>query len=71
MKIFIVLYTLLNVFLFDIYGQKLENIKVSEIQKKYVFIDTIKTYERVAEKGYKSVEMLKKKWEIVIIRTHN
>ena len=28
--------------------------------KKYVFIDTIKTYERVAEKGYKSIDMFKK-----------
>lgn len=51
---------MLNVFMFNMYGQKSKIVKSNLVQKKYVFIDTIKTYERVAEKGYKSIDMFKK-----------
>lgn len=51
---------MLNVLIFNVYGQKSRIIKEDVIHKKYVFIDTIKTYERVAEKGYKSIDMFKK-----------
>lgn len=60
MKSYVLLCLVLNVFLFNIYSQKSKIVKVNDIQKKYVYIDTIKTYERVAEKGYRSIEMFKK-----------
>lgn len=60
MKSYTLLCLVLNVFLFNIYSQKSKIVKVNDIQKKYVYVDTIKTYERVAEKGYRSVEMFKK-----------
>ncbi|MCF8322905.1 MAG: flagellar motor protein MotB [Flavobacterium sp.] len=60
MKIYILLCFMLNVFMFNMYGQKSKIVKANLVQKKYVFIDTIKTYERVAEKGYKSIDMFKK-----------
>lgn len=60
MKLYILLCFMLNVLIFNVYGQKSRIIKEDVIHKKYVFIDTIKTYERVAEKGYKSIDMFKK-----------
>ncbi len=56
----ILLCVVLNVLMFSTYGQKLKIAKSIEKEKKYVYIDTIKTYERVAEKGYKSIDMFKK-----------
>jgi len=47
-------------FSFNCFAQKT---KVSQADKKYdnyAYIDAIKTYERVAEKGYKSVDMFEK-----------
>ncbi|PRZ19374.1 OmpA family protein [Flavobacterium granuli] len=52
--------TIVNVFSFHCLAQKA---RVSTAEKKYdnyAYIDAIKTYERVAEKGYKSVDMFKK-----------
>ena len=60
MRNYILLCLVLNFLIFSAYGQKLKNIKSIEKEKKYVYIDTIKTYERVAEKGYKSIDMFKK-----------
>lgn len=60
MKPYILLCFMLNIFMFNMYGQKSKIVKANLVQKKYVFIDTIKTYERVAEKGYKSIDMFKK-----------
>ncbi|WP_428231506.1 OmpA family protein [Flavobacterium sp.] len=61
MKNYILLYlTLITVFSFDSYAQES---KVAAGDKKYAdyaYIDAIKTYERVAEKGYKSEDMFKK-----------
>lgn len=50
----------MNLLLFSAYGQNKKIIKVDEKQKKYVYVDVIKTYERVAEKGYKSIDMFQK-----------
>ncbi|KLT68139.1 flagellar motor protein MotB, partial [Flavobacterium sp. ABG] len=52
--------TIIIVFSFDSYSQQS---KVNSADKKYdhyAYIDAIKTYERVAEKGYKSEDMFKK-----------
>jgi tetratricopeptide (TPR) repeat protein len=52
--------TILCLFSFNNYAQKA---KVSSEDKKsdnYAYIDAVKTYERVSDKGYKSVDMLKK-----------
>ena len=54
------LITLISVFSINSYAQKA---KVSIAEKKYsnyAYIDAIKTYERVGEKGYKSVDMFQK-----------
>ncbi|MFM9825945.1 hypothetical protein [Flavobacterium sp.] len=60
MRKYILLFLVLNVLIYNTYGQKLKIAKSIEKGKKYVYIDTIKTYERVAEKGYKSIDMFKK-----------
>jgi len=61
MKNNILLYLMiLSLFSFNSYAQKA---KVSSADKKYgnySYIDAIKTYERVADKGYKSAEMFQK-----------
>lgn len=61
MKNFIAIMGILvtNVFSFNIYAQQ----NLSSGDKKfenYAFIDAIKTYERIAEKGYKSESLFKK-----------
>jgi len=61
MKKYITLYIiLLNLFGFNGYSQQAQ---LKSADKKYnnlAYIDAIKTYERVAEKGYQSAEMYKK-----------
>ncbi|OXA74925.1 TolB-like translocation protein, partial [Flavobacterium frigidimaris] len=61
MKNFILLcLTIVNVFSFDSYAQQS---KINAADKKYdsyAYIDAIKTYEKVANKGYKSEDMFKK-----------
>lgn len=52
--------TIVNVFSFDSYAQQS---KINAADKKYdsyAYIDAIKTYEKVANKGYKSEDMFKK-----------
>jgi tetratricopeptide (TPR) repeat protein len=56
---YILLCFVLNVFPFNTYSQKYKITKRNEKQNKYVYIDTLKTYERVAEKAYRSIEMFK------------
>ncbi|TRX30269.1 hypothetical protein FNW52_20360 [Flavobacterium sp. ZT3R18] len=53
--------TILSLSSFNNYAQKTKVVS-SEDKKSdnYAYIDAVKTYERVSEKGYKSVEMLKK-----------
>jgi tetratricopeptide (TPR) repeat protein len=61
MKNKILLYVLINiVFSINIYSQKEKNNIVVIKNTKYAKIDVIKTYERVAEKGYKSIDLFKK-----------
>ncbi|MFH6998865.1 OmpA family protein [Flavobacterium sp. FlaQc-57] len=61
MKKIILIYILINsAFSFESYSQQA---KINSGDKKYdnyAYIDAIKTYERVAEKGYKSEDMFKK-----------
>ncbi|MNQ28026.1 Outer membrane porin F precursor [compost metagenome] len=47
-------------FEFELYGQKSKITTGDKKYEKYAYIDAIKTYEIVANKGYKSEEMFKK-----------
>ena len=61
MRNYILLYlTIISVFSFTGHAQKSKVISADKKYNSYAYIDAIKTYERVAEKGYKSVDMLKK-----------
>ena len=60
MKNYNLLCLAVSIFMFNAYGQNKKVVKVDEKQKMYVNIDIIKTYERVAEKGYKSIDMFQK-----------
>jgi outer membrane protein OmpA-like peptidoglycan-associated protein/tetratricopeptide (TPR) repeat protein len=51
---------LIIVFSFDSYGQESKVAAGDKKYDSYAYIDAIKTYERVAEKGYKSEDMFKK-----------
>jgi outer membrane protein OmpA-like peptidoglycan-associated protein/tetratricopeptide (TPR) repeat protein len=44
----------------NVYSQKLKEIKAEKEYDKYAYVDAIKTYERLFEKGYKSADMLQK-----------
>ncbi|MBP4141914.1 OmpA family protein [Flavobacterium sp. P4023] len=50
---------ILNALTFNVYSQKAKLIAADKKYDKFAYIDAIKTYERVAEKGYKSTEMFK------------
>jgi outer membrane protein OmpA-like peptidoglycan-associated protein/tetratricopeptide (TPR) repeat protein len=61
MKNFILLYiTIISVFSFNGYAQKAQLAAADKKYENFAYIDAIKTYERVAEKGYKSVDMFQK-----------
>jgi outer membrane protein OmpA-like peptidoglycan-associated protein len=61
MKNYIILYlSIVSVFSFDCYSQKAKLASADKKYDNYSYIDAIKTYERVAEKGYKSVDMFQK-----------
>lgn len=61
MKNFILLYiTIISVFSFNSYAQKAQIASADKKYENFAYIDAIKTYERVAEKGYKSVDMFQK-----------
>ena len=61
MKNYILLYiTIVSVFSFSSYAQKNKVTAADKKYASYAYIDAIKTYERVAEKGYKSVDMFQK-----------
>ena len=61
MKNSILLYiTIISVFSFNLYSQKARVTTADKKYDSYAYVDAIKTYERVAEKGYKSVDMFKK-----------
>ena len=52
--------TLVSIFSFNSYAQKNKATVADKKYGNYAYIDAIKTYERVAAKGYKSVEMFQK-----------
>ena len=61
MKNFILLYiTIISVFSFNGYAQKSQLASADKKYDNFAYIDAIKTYERVAEKGYKSEDMFQK-----------
>ncbi|EIA07152.1 OmpA family protein [Flavobacterium frigoris] len=61
MKNYITLYlTIVSVFSFNCYSQKAQLASADKKYENYSYIDAIKTYERVAEKGYKSADMFQK-----------
>lgn len=49
-----------SVFSFNIYSQKAKLANADKNYDNYAYIDAIKTYEKVAEKGYKSAPMFQK-----------
>ena len=58
MKNNILLYiTLITAFSLNIYSQKAKVKAADKQYEKYAYIDAIKTYEKVADKGYKSVDL--------------
>ena len=55
-----ILYTALLFVAFQGYSQKAKVKKADKQYEQYAYIDAIKTYEAVAEKGYKSVDVFQK-----------
>jgi tetratricopeptide (TPR) repeat protein len=62
MKNNIILYitTTLSFISFKIYSQNEPFYVTNKVNDKYAYIDVLKTYERVAEKGYKSIDLFQK-----------
>ena len=60
MKKYILLCLIIICFSFDSYAQNSKTAAGDKKYDSYAYIDAIKTYERVAEKGYKSEDMFKK-----------
>jgi tetratricopeptide (TPR) repeat protein len=52
--------TLLSLFSLSIHGQNSKKTVTDTKKGKFVSINVISTYERVAEKGYKSIDMFQK-----------
>jgi hypothetical protein len=60
MKIYVFFITIMSVFSFKGHAQNSKFYVTDKINDKYAYVDVIKTYERVAEKGYRSVDLFKK-----------
>ncbi|MDR6967332.1 outer membrane protein OmpA-like peptidoglycan-associated protein/tetratricopeptide (TPR) repeat protein [Flavobacterium arsenatis] len=60
MKLKVIFQTLLIVASMNAYSQKAKIKKADKNYENYAYIDAIKTYERVAEKGYKDAGMFQK-----------
>jgi tetratricopeptide (TPR) repeat protein len=56
----LLLITIVSAFSLNGYAQKGIISTADKQQVNYVYVNVIKTYERVAEKGYKSIDMYKK-----------
>jgi hypothetical protein len=54
------LITLLTIFSLRISAQNEKNFVTDKVSDKYAYINVIETYERVAAKGYKSVDLFQK-----------
>ena len=52
--------TTLSFISFKIYSQNEQFYVTNKVNDKYAYIDVLLTYERVAEKGYKSVDLFQK-----------
>lgn len=52
--------TILSFISFKIYSQNEQFYVTNKVNNKYAYIDVLKTYERIAEKGYKSVDLFQK-----------
>jgi hypothetical protein len=60
MKIKFIYITLLSCIALNVSAQKAGVKKADKNYDKFAYIDAIKTYERVAEKGFKTPDMLQK-----------
>jgi len=61
MRNYILLYlTIISIFSFSSHAQKSKVTSADKKYDSYAYIDAIKTYERIAEKGYKSADLFKK-----------
>lgn len=60
MKLRFIYFSLLSVIAFTSYAQKVAENKAGKDYGKMAYVDAIKTYERIAEKGYKNSDMLQK-----------
>lgn len=52
--------SIVSLFSYNGYAQNEKTYVTDEISNKYAYVDIIKTYERVAAKGYKSVDLFQK-----------
>ncbi|HLP63988.1 tetratricopeptide repeat protein, partial [Flavobacterium sp.] len=52
--------TVLLVLSMSMFSQKVKEAKADKAYEKFAYVDAIKTYERLFEKGYKTPEMLQK-----------
>ncbi len=59
-KIIFFYITIISAFSFKANAQDTKFYVTDKISDKYAYVDVIKTYERIAEKGYKSVDLFKK-----------
>jgi tetratricopeptide (TPR) repeat protein len=59
-NIIIYITTSLSLISFKIYSQNEKFYVTNKVNDKYAYIDVLKTYERVAEKGYKSIDLFQK-----------
>jgi outer membrane protein OmpA-like peptidoglycan-associated protein/tetratricopeptide (TPR) repeat protein len=57
---FFLLLTIVSTFSFGSYAQKSTVAAADKKYENYIYVDAIKTYEKVASKGYKSVDMFQK-----------
>ncbi|WP_413998985.1 flagellar motor protein MotB [Flavobacterium sp. W1B] len=60
MKNNLLVLVIINFLSFIGYTQNEKNYVTEKISDKYAFVDVIKTYERIAVKGYKSVDLFQK-----------
>jgi outer membrane protein OmpA-like peptidoglycan-associated protein len=60
MKNYTLLYLIISFFSFSSYSQQKKIVSADKNYDNYAYIDAIKTYERIAEKGYKSEDLFKK-----------
>jgi outer membrane protein OmpA-like peptidoglycan-associated protein/tetratricopeptide (TPR) repeat protein len=60
MKNYTLLYLIISFFSFSCYSQQKKTVSADKNYDNYAYINAIKTYERIAEKGYKSEDLFKK-----------